>query len=97
MGAIDRALAMYRAALAKVAVAEQMIGELQSAEQAAQRQLTAGEISQLDLGIVQVELAGRELARLEALAQAQQALGDLEDAMQKPADLPTNPLAELPQ
>ena len=97
LGAIDRALAVYRAALAKVAVAEQIIGELQTAEQTAQRQLTAGEISQLDLGIVQVELAGRELARLEALAQAQQALGDIEDAMQRPADLPMNPLPRPPQ
>lgn len=92
LGAIDRALAVYRAALAKVAAAEQMISELQAAEQTAQRQLTAGEISQLDLGIVQVELAGRELARLEALAQAQQALGEIEDAMQRPADLPMDPL-----
>jgi outer membrane protein TolC len=97
LGAIDRALAVYRAALAKVAVAEQSIGELQAAEQTAQRQLTAGEMSQLDLGIVQVELAGRELARLEALAQAQQALGDVEDAMQRPADLPINPLPRPPQ
>ena len=97
LGAIDRALAVYRAALAKVTVAEQIIGELQTAEQTAQRQLTAGEISQLDLGIVQVELAGRELARLEALAQAQQALGDIEDAMQRPADLPTNSLPRPPQ
>lgn len=92
LGAIDRALVTYRAALSKVAAAEQMIGELQAAEQTAQRQLSAGDISQLDLGIVQVELAGRELARLEALAQAQQALGDLEDAMQRPSDLPIDPL-----
>ncbi len=97
LGAIDRALAAYRSALAKVAMAEQMIGELQAAEQTAQQQLNAGDISQLELGIVQVELAGRELARLEALAQAQQALGDIEDAMQRPADLPLNPLPRPPQ
>ena len=97
LGAIDRALAAYRSALAKVAMAEQMIGELQAAEQTAQQQLNAGDISQLELGIVQVELAGRELARLEALAQAQQALGDIEDAMQRPADLPLDPLPRPPQ
>lgn len=97
LGAIDRALAVYRAALTKVTLTEQIISELQTAEQTAQRQLTAGEISQLDLGIVQVELAGRELARLEALAQAQQALGEIEDAMQTPADLPMNPLPRPPQ
>lgn len=97
LGAIDRALAVYRAALTKVTLTEQIISELHTAEQTAQRQFTAGEISQLDLGIVQVELAGRELARLEALAQAQQALGEIEDAMQTPADLPMNPLPGPPQ
>jgi outer membrane protein TolC len=83
---------VYRAAIAKVTLAEQMITDVQRVEQTAQRQLTAGEISQLDVGIVQVELATRELARLEALVQAQQALGDIEDAMQRPVDLPVNPL-----
>ena len=97
LGALDRALAAYRAVLDKVAATEQMIGELQAAEQTAQRQLTAGEISQLDLGIVQVELAGRELARIEALSQAQQALGDIEDAMQRPSDLPVDPLPRPPR
>jgi len=97
LGAIDRALAVYRAALAKVTLAEQMITDVQRVAETTQRQLTAGEISQLDVGIVQVELATRELARLEALVQAQQALGDIEDAMQRPVDLPVNPLPRPPQ
>jgi cobalt-zinc-cadmium efflux system outer membrane protein len=97
LGAIDRALAVYRVAIAKVALADQLIDEVQRAEQTAQRQLSAGEISQLDLGIVQVELSIRELARLEALVQAQQALGDIEDAMQRPVDFPVDPLPRPPQ
>jgi outer membrane protein, heavy metal efflux system len=92
LGAIDRALVGYRAALSKVALADQLIAEMQRAEDTARQQLAAGEISQLDLNIVQLELATRELARFEAAAQAQQALGDIEDAMQRPVDLPVNPL-----
>ena len=57
----------------------------------------AGVISLLDLGIIQVERAGRELVRLQTLVRVQQAVGDLEDAMQRPADLPVDPLPRNPQ
>jgi outer membrane protein, heavy metal efflux system len=96
LGAIDRALATYRAALNTLAVAEQSLGEVQTVEQTAQQQFAAGAISQLDLGIIQVERAARELARLQALVQVQQAAVDLEDAMQRPADIPVDPLPRNP-
>jgi outer membrane protein, heavy metal efflux system len=97
LGAIDRALAASRAARDTLDVAEQSLGELQTLEQTAQSQFAAGAISQLDLGVIQVERAVRELARLQALAQVQQAAGDLEDAMQRPADIPVDPLPRNPQ
>jgi outer membrane protein TolC len=97
MGALDRALAGYRAAVDKLSTADQILGEVRTLEQTAETQLAAGAISQLDLGVIQVELAIRELARLEALAQVQQTLGDIEDAMQRPIDLPINPLPRNPQ
>ncbi|HQZ38036.1 MAG TPA: TolC family protein [Vicinamibacterales bacterium] len=97
LGAVDRALAAYRAALARVALADQLIAEMQRSVDTARQQLAAGDISQLDLGVVQLDLATRELVRLEADVQAQQALGDIEDAMQRPADLPVNPLPGAPQ
>ncbi len=97
IGAIDRALAGYRAAADKLAAADRILAEAQALEQTAEAQLAAGAISQLDLGVIQVELATRELARLEALVQLQQAVGDLEDAMQRPIDLPVNPLGRNPQ
>ena len=83
---IDRGLAAYRAALAKVATADALQADLRTQEQAAQAQLRAGEISKLDLGSVQLELVTAELARLDALIKAHQALGSLEDALQIPAD-----------
>ena len=97
IGAIDRALAAYRAALDTLAVANQSLGEVQTVEQTAQMQFAAGVISLLDLGIIQVERAGRELVRLQTLVRVQQAVGDLEDAMQRPADLPVDPLPRNPQ
>lgn len=92
LGQIDRALAAYHGALDMLAVAEQSLNEVQTMESTAQTQFAAGAISQLDLGIIQVERAARELARLQALVQVQRAVGDLEDAMQRPADLPMDPL-----
>ena len=97
IGVIDRALAAYRAALDTLAVAQQSLGEVQTVERTAQTQFAAGAISQLDLGVIQVERAARELAQLQALVQVQQAVGDLEDAMQRPADLPIDPLPRNPK
>jgi outer membrane protein TolC len=97
LGAVDRALAAYRTAGDKLLVANQLLDAARSLEARAQAQLTAGEISRLDLGLVQVERAARELARIEAIVQQQQAAGNLEDAMQRPVDLPINPLARNPQ
>jgi cobalt-zinc-cadmium efflux system outer membrane protein len=97
IGAIDRALAIYGAALDKVTVADQLLDEFRSLEATGRAQLAAGAISQLDLGLIQSEVASRELARLEALVQLQQAAGDIEDAMQRPINLPINPLPRNPQ
>jgi outer membrane protein TolC len=97
LGAIDRALAAYRTARDTLGVANQSLDEVRTVEQTAQTQLAAGAISQLDLGVIQAELAGRELVRVQALVQVQQAVGDLEDAMQRPADFPIDPLPRNPQ
>ncbi|MEP7361606.1 MAG: TolC family protein, partial [Chloroflexota bacterium] len=96
IGALDRALAAYRATLASIAVADQLLADAQRVEEVARNQLAAGAISQLDLNIVQAEVMARELVRLDATVQAQRALGDIEDAMQRPADLPVNPLPGAP-
>jgi len=97
LGAVDRALAAYRISADKLAVANQLLDAARSLEARAQAQLTAGEISRLDLGLVQVERAARELARIQAIVEQQQAAGNLEDAMQRPVDLPIDPLARNPQ
>lgn len=91
LGAIDLATAAYRETLAKVRAADGLIADLTRTTAVARRQLAAGAISRLDLGILELELATRELARLDAAVQAQQALGAVEDALQMPATLPSIP------
>jgi outer membrane protein TolC len=83
---IDRGLAAYRGALATLAAAEGLQADLRKQAQSAEAQLRAGETSKLDLGTLQLELATADLARLDALVKAHQALGSLEDALQVPAD-----------
>lgn len=97
IGAIERAIGAYRTGLDALHVADQSLHASQAAERTAEAQFAAGAISKLDLGVIQVELASRQLARLQTLVQVQQALGDLEDAMQRPADLPIDPLPRNPQ
>jgi len=88
IGEVEMALAGYEAARAKMATSESMLAELRKQELASQTRWRAGEISRLDLGSLQLELISLERARFEALVQAQEALGRLEDAMQSPADVP---------
>ncbi len=87
LGEIDLALAAYRAALAKAAATDGMLADLEKQERSARVQYDAGEISRLELNGIQLQLAGSQLARLDAHVRAQQALGQLEDAMQSPASL----------
>jgi cobalt-zinc-cadmium efflux system outer membrane protein len=84
---VDLALAGYRAALQKQAVAEAMLANLNKAETDARAQLEVGEISKVDLTALQIRFSADALARRDALTQAQQARGQLEDALQSPADL----------
>ncbi len=87
IGEIDRALAAYRSGLDKVTTSETLIAERQKQERSTKTSFDAGEISRLDLNVIQLQLAVIQLARLDALVKAHQALGKLEDAIQRPADL----------
>ncbi len=81
---IDRALLSRSAAIEQlrqleelVSVQRQQIGQIEASFQ-------AGAADQLDLATARVEFAATELARLDALAKQQQAIGWLEDALQRP-------------
>lgn len=82
----ERASAVYAAALRELAEAESVY-QLQEAQlQIVQRTIRAGAGNRLSLDGTQIELSGLARARLDAVGRAQRALGDLEDAVQRPLD-----------
>ena len=87
---IERGLAAYRAALEKSATADALLANLKEQERSLRGRFDAGEISRSEVIAGQVELAAARLARADAVGKAQQALGQLEVAMQSPVDLPAD-------
>lgn len=86
IGEVEQALAGYRAVLDKLRTADTLLATQRRKEQSAARLQRAGETDRSTLLGAQVELAVAELARVETLLQAQQALGALEDAVRRPLD-----------
>jgi outer membrane protein, heavy metal efflux system len=87
IGEVELAVASYRSAVQKVSAVDAMMTDLTRQEQTAQRMFKAGEISRLELGSIQLELSTGALARLDAVIKMQQAIGALEDAMQRTSDV----------
>ncbi|MHA3772533.1 TolC family protein [Verrucomicrobiota bacterium sgz303538] len=83
-GELDHALASYRGARQKIETAESLLTSQRKARESVETLLKAGEVDRLAALTAQVELDAIELGRLDALIEAQQALGALEDAAQTP-------------
>ncbi len=80
----ERALTAYKAALKEVA-ASQSLYDLQERQlNTVERTIRAGADNRLSLDGVQIQLSILARSRLDALARAQRAFGDLEDAVQRP-------------
>jgi outer membrane protein TolC len=79
-----RALALYAAALEGLAEADRFAGVQMRRGEATRKSVQAGEQGRLDLDDAEIERSVAERARLDALAHAQRALGDLEDAVERP-------------
>ncbi len=91
IAATDEATERYRQALARVGAASAVI-EMQTTQvEAARRSFNAGEIDRVALRTAELELAAAQLARADAVAQAQQGLGALEDAVEQPLTNETMP------
>ena len=84
---IDGAVAACRSAIEKSKTADELLESLRKQEESAKALYRVGEISKSELLSIQLELAAVSLARLEALVKAQQAIGELENAIQSPLDL----------
>jgi outer membrane protein TolC len=90
-----RALARYTAALEELAEAERGVKLLQDQRRAIEQSVRAGASDRLDLDDAQIQASGAARSRLDALARAQRALGELEDAVERPLasadEFPPNP------
>jgi len=86
---IDIALAGYEAALQKSATAKNLLKDLQRQFYSVRAQARVGEADGLTLANAESAFYSGELNELDALIKAQQALGELEDAVQSPLTLST--------
>ena len=85
IGDSERALAVYSAALNELSEADQSLRQLQDTQlRMTQLAVEVGEEDRLTLNGMQLESAAVARARLDALGRAQIALGNLEDAVQRP-------------
>ena len=83
-GEIEAALAAYRAAQAKASTAAQLADEAAHASDTTKRMVEAGELGPLELVRRRIEASASALSRLEAKLQTQEAIGQLEAALQLP-------------
>ena len=81
---IDSALAGYDAALQKSAIAKNLLDDLQKQLDSVRAQARLGEADALALANAEVAYSTGAQNQLDALTKAQQALGELEDAVQNP-------------
>jgi cobalt-zinc-cadmium efflux system outer membrane protein len=84
---VEGAVAAAQVAATQVQASDTLLAALERQEGMARAAYSAGEISRLELLGLQAEAVATGLARLDALALAQAAVGALEDAMQTPMDM----------
>ena len=86
IGETDRALAGYQVAWKNLEAADSLLVDKEKQLQSALAMFSVGESDRLALLSARFELASGRLSRLKALVLTQQALGLLEDALQRPLD-----------
>jgi outer membrane protein TolC len=100
LGEIESAQAGFDNARQKIAAAATMLEQLQKQERFAQAQFDAGEVSRQSVAAARLERTTAALVQLDARLKAQEALGQLESALQSPLDLPDSlfapPVAAVP-
>jgi cobalt-zinc-cadmium efflux system outer membrane protein len=84
---IDGAIVACRTTVEKARAADAILADLKKQEAAAKARYDVGDISKSELLGIRLEIAASSLARLDALVKAQQAIGELENALQSPLDV----------
>ncbi len=105
VGEVDQARAGYDFSVKKLEDADALLAAQRKNERSAAALVTAGETDRLALLSAQAERIAAELARIDALIQAQQTLGALEDAVRRPLTtalapavaIDTDPRQEIPE
>jgi len=85
---IDAAVASFRATGTNVANLEALTATQSRQEQLVEAQFQAGAVDRLEVLTSQLELNAANVARFEARVKLQQAFGTLENAVQRPFELP---------
>jgi outer membrane protein TolC len=83
---VERAVAGWQSAQGLLKTSGELLGSAQRQQQSITAQVQAGAAGKIDSAAAAIELASIRLAQLDSEAQAQSALGALEDALQSPAD-----------
>ena len=94
IAATDEASALYKNAVARLTATGSTLELQRTQTQSVQKSFNAGEADRVALRAAELELASAELAYAETLAQVQQALGALEDAVEQP--LTSSPVPHVP-
>ena len=92
---VDRSLAQYTAAFQTLEGATAAVSQLEEQERSADALLHSGEADRLTVVAAQLQTSVSKRARVDALHQTQLSLGLVEDALQRPLGVETNPV--LPQ
>jgi outer membrane protein TolC len=85
---IERAFESFQAVEKSLAALEQLTATQHQQLEAVEGQVRAGAADQVDLLNARIEFGMSELSRVETLIKINQALAALEDAVQRPIDLP---------
>lgn len=93
---IDRATAVLDTSRKSLRATETLAAAQKKQGESVAAQVQAGAAEQLDLWTSQLESGAVALAELDAQVKLQQAIGALEDAVQRPLNMPANPFAPSP-
>ncbi|HWX21108.1 MAG TPA: TolC family protein [Candidatus Binatia bacterium] len=88
IGEFDSAIASLRASQTNAAALTVLLAAATALQISTQQQFRAGAVDQLEMLASELELNSAEQARLEGQVKLQQAVGALEDAVQRPFELP---------
>ena len=95
IGESDRAVSAWRVAKEQLATENKSLAAEEQQQKSAQAQLEAGAADQLDLLNAKLEFDSASLAQLENETQLQEAVGQLEDALQSPLTLPDSVIQQM--